>query len=184
MDIWQEGIIDEMKQGRTDAFERCYQLISPQIFTVIYKICRNKDTSQELLQDTFIDIFENLHCYKPKQSFLAWAKRIAFNNTLNFIKKQKRVVLMEDLPEAAFEIDCGITQQLIDSQLIESLFAKVTEIERLILWLFIVEQYNHEEIAVLVSKTPSYSKSIVSRVLKRIRSHNEIKNEVKDNAYK
>ena len=180
MDIWDESIVDEMKQGHADAFERCYQLISPQIYTVIYKICRNKDTSQELLHDTFIDIFESLHCYKTKQSFLAWAKRIAFNNTLNFIKREKRVVLMEELPEEAFEIDCDISKQLIDSQLIESLFAKVTEIERLILWLFIVEQYNHEEIAVLVSKTPSYSKSIVSRTLKRIRSLNE----VKDHAYK
>jgi RNA polymerase sigma-70 factor (ECF subfamily) len=180
LDIWDERIIDEMKQGCTDAFERCYQLISPQIYTVIYNICRNKDTAQELLQDTFIDIFESLDCYKTKQSFLAWAKRIAFNNTLNFIKREKRVVLMEELPEEAFEIDCDIAKQLIDSQLIESLFAKVTEVERLILWLFIVEQYNHEEIAELMSKTPSYSKSIVSRTLKRIRSFNE----VKDHAYK
>lgn len=53
-----------MKQGSADAFERCYQLISPQIYTVIYKVCRNKDTSQVLLQDTFIDIFE-----KEEKSF-------------------------------------------------------------------------------------------------------------------
>ena len=180
MDLWEERIIDEMKQGSAEAFERCYQLISPQIYTVIYNVCRNKDTSQELLHDTFIDIFESLHCYKTKQSFIAWAKRIAFNNTLNFIKRQKRVVLTEELPEEAFEIGCDITKQLIDKKLIESLFKKITEVERLILWLFIVEQYNHEEIAVLVSKTPSYSKSIVSRTLKRIRSFNE----VKDHAYK
>jgi RNA polymerase sigma factor (sigma-70 family) len=164
-----------MKQGDAEAFERCYRQISPQIYTVIYKVCRNKDTSQELLQDTFIDIFESLDCYTTKQSFIAWAKRIAFNNTLNFIKRNNRMVLMEELPEEGFEIECDLTEQLIDSQLIESLLAKVTELERFILWLFIVEQYNHEEIGVLMSKTPSYSKSIVSRSLKRIRLLSEVK---------
>jgi len=175
LDIWDEKLVGEMKQGNKDAFERCYRLISPQIYTVIFNICRNKDTAQELLHDTFIDIFESIHCYKIKQSFTGWTKRIAFNNTLNFIKRQNRLVLTEEFPEESFEIECCISKQLIDSQLIEKLLAKVTEVERLILWLFIVEQYNHEEIAVLVSKTPSYSKSIVSRALKRIRLFQEVK---------
>jgi len=172
---WEEDIVDDMKQGSTDAFERCYRLLSPQIYTVIFNICRNKDTAQELLQDTFLNVFENLHGYKTKHSFIAWAKRIAFNNTLNFIKRQSRVVLIEELPQESFEVECDLSKQVIDSQLIETLLAKVTEVERLVLWLFIVEQYNHEEIGVLVSKTPSYSKSIVSRALKRIRLFQEVK---------
>ncbi len=179
MDIWEEQLVDEMKLGSHDAFERCYRLFSPQIYTVIIKICRNPDSAQELLQDTFLDIFENLHCYTVKQSFLAWAKRIAFNNTLNFIKKNSRTVLMEELPENSDEIECSLSKQMIDSQLIEKLFAKVGDVERLVLWLFIVEQYNHEEIAILVAKTPSYSKSIVSRSLKKIR----LSKEVKEHAY-
>lgn len=43
------------------------------------------------------------------------------------------------------------------------------------MWLFIVEQYSHEEIAILTEKSPSYSKSIVSRCLKKLREHKEIK---------
>jgi len=50
----------------------------------------------------------------------------------------------------------------------------------LVLWLFVVEQYNHEEIAALVSKTSSYSKSIISRTLNRIR----LSQEATDYAYK
>ena len=95
MGSWDEDIVDDMKQGSTDAFERCYRLLLPQIYTVIFNICRNKDTALELLQDTFLNVFENLHGYKTKQSFIAWAKRIAFNNTLNFIERQNRMVLME-----------------------------------------------------------------------------------------
>ncbi len=176
MDIWEERLVEEMKQGSHSAFERCYRLISPQIYTVIYKICRNEASAQELLQDTFLDIFENLHCYGQSNAFIAWAKRIAFNNTLNFIKKHNRMELVEDLPEQYDEIAHCASKQIADSQLLDNLFEKITEVERLILWLFIVEQYNHEEIAVMVSKTASYSKSIVSRTLKRIRLSQEVKN--------
>ncbi|MDO6447390.1 sigma-70 family RNA polymerase sigma factor [Colwellia sp. 1_MG-2023] len=180
MDIWEEQLVDEMKQGCPQAFARCYRLFSAKLYTVIFHICRQPDSAQELLQDTFLDIIENLHCYTVKQSFLAWAKRIAFNNTLNFIKKNNRMVLMEELPQEIESIECSFVKEMHDSRLIESLFAKVGEVERLVLWLFVVEQYNHEEIAILVGKSPSYSKSIVSRTLKKIR----LSKEVKDRAYK
>ncbi|MEW6992250.1 RNA polymerase sigma factor [Colwelliaceae bacterium 6441] len=179
MDIWEDKLVEQMKQGDKSAFERCYRLLSPQIYTVIINICRNNETAQELLQDTFLDIFEKLPLYKKHHSFIAWTKRIAFNNTLSFIRRQNRLVLMEEIPEEGVEIECHLTKQIIDSHLIESLLAKVSEVERLVLWLFIVEQYNHEEIAILVEKTPSYSKSIVSRALKKIRLFQE----VKDHAY-
>ncbi len=180
LDIWEERLVELMKQGSHEAFERCYRLISSNIYTVIYKVCRNEATAQELLQDTFLDIFQNIHSYKSNQSFVAWAKRIAFNNTLNAIKKRNRIELVADMPELTCELECNLTKQLIDSQLIESLLENVSEIERLVLWLFVVEQYNHEEIAALVSKTSSYSKSIISRTLKRIR----LSQEATDYAYK
>ncbi|KGJ92071.1 RNA polymerase sigma factor [Colwellia psychrerythraea] len=175
MDIWDEQLVDEMKQGDHKAFERCYRLISPHIFTVIFRICRNEASSQELLQDTFLDIFEKLHSYSYKQSFLAWAKRIAFNNTLNFIKKHERTRLVDEVEIYQDEIECNLLKQLSDSQLIESLLAKSSKIERLVLWLFIVEEYTHEEIAKLLAKSPSYSKSMISRLLKRIKLSNEVK---------
>ncbi|WP_206483174.1 sigma-70 family RNA polymerase sigma factor [Thalassotalea sp. G2M2-11] len=175
MEIWEISLVDELKQGSTQACERCYRLLSSQLYTVIYKVCQNQATAQELLQDTFLDIFEKVHCFKKQQSFVAWCKRIAFNNTLNFIKRNNRMEFIEELPDMLFDEENCVSEVIADSRLIESLFAKISEVERLILWLFIVEQYNHEEIAVLVSKSPSYSKSIVSRALKRIRMSPEVK---------
>lgn len=176
MDIWEEKLVEQMKGGTHDAFERCYRLLSPQVYTVIYKVCQNPATAQELLQDTFLDVFEKLHLYKEHQSFLAWTKRIAFNNTLTFIKRQKRMVLMEEPENENDYIDVDVTKNIEDSQLLDSLMSKMSEVERLILWLFIVEQYSHDEIAVLVSKTPSYSKSIISRALKKLRTSCEVRN--------
>lgn len=176
LDIWEDKLVEQMKQGDKGAFERCYRLISPQIYTVIINICRNNETAQELLQDTFLDIFEKLPLYKKHHSFIAWAKRIAFNNTLSFLRRNKRIVFSEECEQESILIEEFEFDSVENSQLIETLLAKVSEGERLVLWLFIVEQYSHDEIAMLMSKTPSYSKSIVSRALKRIRASQEVKN--------
>ena len=53
LDIWDESLVDEIKQQSKQAFARCYRFISPQIYTTIFKICRNQDTAQKLLHNTF-----------------------------------------------------------------------------------------------------------------------------------
>jgi len=77
-------------------------------------------------------------------------------------------------------LESSFNEVISQSNLLEYLLEKVSENERLILWLYIVEQYSHEEIANLVSQSPSYSKSIVSRCLQKLRN----KSEVKQYAYK
>jgi len=164
-----------MKEGDPSALEQCYLQFSPTLYTLIVKICKNTATASDLLQDTFIDVFENIDSYKSQFPFIAWLKRIAFNNTLNYIKRQKMatsaVELIKEVPTCQIPLDEEISQ----GNLLEYLMNKVTENDRLILWLFIVEQYSHDEIAVLVAKTPSYSKSIVSRCLQKLRANAEVK---------
>ena len=58
-----------------------------------------------------------------------------------------------------------------DTDLLSKLMVSVPTNHRVILWLFVVEQYSHEEIALLVSKSPSYSKSIVSRCLQKLKDN-------------
>jgi DNA-directed RNA polymerase specialized sigma24 family protein len=101
LDIWEERLVDEMKQGCPKAFARCYRLFSPKLYTVIFHICRQPDSAQELLQDTFLDIIENLHCYTVKQSFLAWAKKFTFNDTVGrftFSNKSRAASIAADNP--------------------------------------------------------------------------------------
>jgi RNA polymerase sigma-70 factor (ECF subfamily) len=78
-----------MIEGDTQAQACCYQKFSSTIYTSIYNICRNSANASDLLQDTFIDAFVNIGQYNRNYAFIAWLKGIAFNNTLNFIKREK-----------------------------------------------------------------------------------------------
>lgn len=177
---WNDKQIGELLRGDTQAQASCYQEFSSTLYTAIYKICKNKANASDLLQDTFIDAFENIAQYNHHCPFIAWLKRIAFNNTFNFIKREKTaykaVEYLKGLPINESCFDESISQ----TNLLEYLLEKVSENDRLILWLYIAEQYSHEEIATLFSQSPSYSKSIVSRCLHKLRN----KSEVKHYAYK
>lgn len=163
-----------MKQGIREAFEQCYQDISPTIYSAILRICVNRDTADDLLHDTFIRIFENIHSFDDQQEFIAWAKRIAFNLTFNFIKKASNRPHEKVEDSMLFSSVTHVESSLSNDKLIAVLFDGITERERLIIWLYIVEQYTHEEISLIVEKSTSYSKSILSRTLKKIKQHEEI----------
>ena len=172
---WNEKQIDGLLRGDTQAQASCYQEFSSTIYTAIYKICKNRANASDLLQDTFIEAFENVAQYNSEYAFIAWLKRIAFNNTLNFIKREKvaykAVEYLKGLPTIESSFDESISQ----TNLLDYLLERVSQNERLILWLYIVEQYSHEEIATLFSQSPSYSKSIVSRCLRKLRNKSEVK---------
>jgi RNA polymerase sigma-70 factor (ECF subfamily) len=177
---WNEKQIGKLLKGDSQAQACCYQEFSSTIYTAIYNICKNSANASDLLQDTFIDAFEKIAQYNHQYPFIAWLKRIAFNNTFNFIKREKIADKAVEYLKGLQAIESSFDESISQSNLLEYLLEKVSENERLILWLYIVEQYSHEEIATLFSKSPSYSKSIVSRCLHKLRN----KSEVKQYAYK
>lgn len=172
---WTGQRIEEMKQNDGEAQSCCYQEFSSIIYTAIFKIVRNESIAADLLQDTFIDAFEKIHQFSNKSPFIAWLKRIAFNNTLNHIKREKIALASIDVLQQSVSSETLLDESLCQADLLEHLLSRINENERLILWLFIVEQYSHEEISQLVGKSASYSKSIVSRSLKKIQQNAEVK---------
>ena len=165
-----------MIRGDVKAQECCYREFSPVIYTAIFKICKNRTSASDLLQDTFIDAFQNLKGYKIGSNFKSWIKRIAFNNFYNAVKR-KDYINQNDIEVEDCIQDSPIHESaLADTQLFELLLSILNETERLIIWLYIVEQYSHQEIATLFDKSISFSKSTVSRSLMRIKTHVKVKN--------
>lgn len=172
---WNDNIVLAMQSNDNNAFAQCYQVLSPAIYSAVLKISGDKNIANDLLHDTFIDAFENINSFNPVNNFPAWIKRIAFNNTFNYLKKSENKLHIVSDVEQEISSDPLPEQQLVNVDLLNRLLALVSKNDRFILWLYIVEQYKHEEISLLVNKSPSYSKSIVARSLKKIQEHIEVK---------
>jgi RNA polymerase sigma factor (sigma-70 family) len=73
-----------------------YNLSERYIYAIIYRIIRDNDKTADLMQDTYIQIYKKIHSLKNVEAFFVWAGRIATNNTLRFIQKDSRDVLLNE----------------------------------------------------------------------------------------
>lgn len=71
-------------------FHKIYKLSSRQLYGVIFRMLRNKQLSEECLQEVFIKIYKNFGSYnKEKAQALTWMITIARNYTIDFIRKKQ-----------------------------------------------------------------------------------------------
>ncbi len=90
--------ITELQGGNKSALYELYNKYSAALYGVILRMCRKEDLAQEILQDTFLKIWKQIHTYDSnKGRFYTWAYRIARNTTLNTLRKEKDLIQKEDL---------------------------------------------------------------------------------------
>ncbi len=159
-----ERLIKKLKAGDKAAQEACYISLSPIIYTALVKICRDREIANDLLHDTFIQIFDAVSKLDITANFVAWSKKIAINKALNYVKRHKF-----DIVDSHTQFDCVAKELTDESDKLEVLLASLPVEHRIVIWLFIIEEYSHVEISHFMNKSESYSKSIVSRCLKKLR---------------
>ena len=164
-----EHLVIAMKKGDESSFASCYKLLSPLVYSVVFRICDRASIAEEIMQDTFIQAFTNLSQLKQNTHFTPWIKRIAFHKTITHLNKVKHEVSVTDehLDSLKTEVFDNV---LMQQNQLAFLLGHLSAEAKLIVWLFIIEGYTHKEIAELTNKTESYSKSLVSRNLAKLRN--------------
>ena len=121
------------------------------------------------MQDSFIQAFGSLEQLREETHFTPWIKRIAFNKTMTYLRKLKDEIDITDEHLDSLQVD-AFDETLIQQNQLAYLLSYLSEEAKLIVWLFVVEGYTHKEIAELTGKTESFSKSLISRNLAKLRS--------------
>lgn len=90
--------IKKLQAGDKGALYELYSKYSGALYGVIIRMCKEENLAQEILQDTFLKIWKQIHTYDPKKGrFYTWSYRIARNTTLNALRKTKDLIQKEDL---------------------------------------------------------------------------------------
>jgi RNA polymerase sigma factor (sigma-70 family) len=167
--IINEHLVIAMKKGDDQSFSVCYKLLSPLIYSIVFRICGRSSIAEEIMQDSFIQAFTNLSQLKKNTHFTPWIKQIAFHKTMTQLNKVKNEVSVTEEHLESLQTE-DFDSALIHQNQLAFLLEHISAEAKLVVWLFIVEGYSHKEIAVLTNKTQSYSKSIVSRNLEKLRN--------------
>ena len=91
-----EDIIEEFRVGNYDSFEEFYYETSKQLCVFIYDIIRNRQSSEDLLQETYMRFLNNIDKYKKNTNYFNFLVTIARNLAINEYHKQKRVINDEE----------------------------------------------------------------------------------------
>ena len=127
-----------------------YNMHKRQVYNASWRILKNKQDAEDALQDTFIKGFEKIEQVKEDANIGAWFKRIAINHSLDILRKRNKQWL-DDVDELEIE-DTSESLELVNNNSITVAFIKesianLNEKYRLILTLYLIEDYNHREIS-------------------------------------
>ncbi len=128
----------------------------------------DKDDSKDVLQESFISAFKNIHQYNGKASFGSWLKRIVINNCIAAIKKRNNNIIPlaeQDLPEEPLEEKPKIAYTIEE---IKTAVGELADGYRIILSLYLFEDYSHKMIAEKLNISEGTSKSQYSRARKKL----------------
>lgn len=137
-------------QGDPSGYAAVYHAYVKEVYNVIIRLVNSRSEAEEIVQDSFIAVFQSLKREKPIEQLGAWIKRIATNKAVDFIRKKKIrfVELEEDVTIIEGEED-QIDETLFADQLEELRRAidALPQAYRIIVQLHIFENVSQTEIA-------------------------------------
>jgi RNA polymerase sigma-70 factor (ECF subfamily) len=110
-------IVALAKQGREAAFRELVRRYERPVFSLIFRMVRDREIAEDLAQDTFIKILNNIDRYRPEFKLSSWLFKIANNVAIDYLRKrQLDTVSMEGSPHAATATEIEATSFEIASQ--------------------------------------------------------------------
>jgi RNA polymerase sigma factor (sigma-70 family) len=93
-----------VEQSDEKAYAELMHIYKKPVYHVVLKMVRNPDDAEDLTIEAFAKAFRNLHKFNPEYAFSTWLFRIATNNCIDFIRKNKIKTMSID---SAIKIDNG-----------------------------------------------------------------------------
>jgi RNA polymerase sigma-70 factor (ECF subfamily) len=167
-----QDLLDGCKTGDQKAQFQIYKLYYKAMYNTSLRIVNDTMEAEDIMQESFLSAFEKIETYSGTVSFGAWLKKIVINRSLDALNRRKAI--FEDIDAYTGIRDEG-TEEITRK---EDLDIQVEEVKeainrlpdgyRVILSLYLLEGYDHDEIAEIMSISSSTSRSQLSRAKQKL----------------
>jgi RNA polymerase sigma-70 factor (ECF subfamily) len=168
--------IDEVIAGNTASFAILVDRHKDLVFTIAMNITRNREDAEEVAQDSFLKAFQKLAGFRKESGFQTWLYRIAYNEAISKIRKNKIKTLdieeeiMEGTPDEEVEEEIAGLDEQEQKLVISKILDRLPEIDRVIVTLFYLDNDPVTEISAVTGLGESNVKVRLHRVRKKIYS--------------
>lgn len=173
------------REGREAAFRELVRRYERPVFSLIFRMVRDRETAEDLAQETFIKILNHIDRYRPEFKFSSWLFKIANNLTIDHLRKrQLKTISIDGSPHAAtaaeveastFDVEArgeSALEEMESKELggaIEKAIAKLRPEYRACILLRHVEDRSYEEIAATLDLPLGTVKTYIHRARHELR---------------
>lgn len=91
------SMVQALQNGEENAAAEIYETFQSDVYYFILKTVHNdRELAEDLTQDTFIEILQNIHKLEEPAAFISWSKQIAYHKCTDFFKKRKDLLVDEN----------------------------------------------------------------------------------------
>lgn len=187
----EKDLIKEILKGDSEKFSYFIKEFQNEIFNLCFSIVKNKDDALDLTQEAFFLAYKNLKNFKGESSFSTWIYRIAYNLSINFIKKRGQILTILDKDEDEIEFQIEDTKSSVWEEiekeervkLINECLNNLKDFDRLIIELREINNLTYEEMSKILSLPIGTIKSRLFRAREKLKKEIEKKLSGKDKNY-
>jgi RNA polymerase sigma factor (sigma-70 family) len=164
--MFQTELIEKCKQNNRKAQLQLYAQYCDGMYVVANRFVRNSMEAEDIVQEAFIKAFSKLHQYKAEVTFGAWLKRIVINKSIDLLKSKKQH--LQDLEEVHLKVvdetdDEWLVEDHITIEDVKQAIEQLPEKYELVVMLYLIEGYDHQEISEILNITEIASRTQLSR---------------------
>jgi RNA polymerase sigma factor (sigma-70 family) len=160
-----DAVLLRVKAGDPAAQEALYRSFEAPVYNLARRICRTTEDAEDVQQETFLEVFRSIGGFRGEGSLWGWIRTIASSKALMRLRRNKYRET-DELQDEVLPLRREDTALRMD---LEAALERLTETARAVVWLHDVEGYTHEEIAGMMDRTVSFSKSQLARAHTRLR---------------
>lgn len=163
-----DRLILSIADGDMDALHKLYEQASSGVYGFALSITKNIHDAEDILQETFLSVYNKASDYKPQGKPMAWILTIAKNAALTKLRNANRTDELDDthtLIEAQLSVTLNTEHRLI----IERIFGVLDDREKQIVMLHAVSGLKHREIAALLDLPTGTVLSKYNRAIKKLK---------------
>ncbi len=162
----------ECKQGSKKACYELYRLYSKAMLNVAFRIVGNIEEAEDVLQEAFLHAFSKVQDFRQETTFGLWLKQIVVSRSINLLRKRKlEWTELEDerlhsIPEETDDADPEETAYQVAR--IKAAMNELSEGYRVVLSLYLLEGYDHEEIGQILGISENTSRTQFLRAKRKL----------------
>ena len=167
-------LIEKCRKGDRKAQFEVYGLYYKAMYNACLRFVSRPSEAEDIMQEAFLAAFRKIDTYKGDVSFGAWLKRIVINKSIDALRQRKirfeeSIEDPNNLAEAAIDFEDADQSQIENGiKLITEAIPELPRGYQVVLSLALIEGYDHEEIAQLLSISASTSRSQLARAKKKL----------------